>query len=53
MTMEEDATICPYCQLTVSYKWHNGFITEPHNVLIADWVYHSKCWNKQIEEHPP
>lgn len=21
--------------------------------LIADWIYHTTCWNKELEENPP
>ena len=50
--MEEEGTVCPECGLAVSYKWDNGFISEPHNVLIADWVLHSKCWDNLVDLLP-
>jgi len=50
--IEEDTTICPYCGLTVSYKWEDGFIVEQHNVLIANSVFHAKCW-ADIEKEMP
>lgn len=30
-----------------------GYETMQHYVVVADWVFHSKCWDKMIEEHPP
>jgi hypothetical protein len=47
---------CPYCQLLVETYWMkdgSGMISTPGATLVADWVYHSKCWDKQMDEHPP
>jgi hypothetical protein len=41
---------CPYCKKPVSYKWDGGFVSEPHNVLIADWVFHTECWDEMCKE---
>ena len=49
-------TLCPYCLLPVSFremKDGSGILSDPDIALIANWVYHSKCWDKQVEEHPP
>ena len=51
--MEECYTFCPECGLEVSFKWNKGFITEPHNVLIGDCVYHGECWDKIMQEYFP
>lgn len=53
MTITVETEICPYCRKRVRYRWDNGFVPEPHNVLVADWVYHAMCWNKMVEENPP
>jgi len=47
---------CPYCKNLVSTHWivgGKGMLSEPHVALIADWVYHTECWDKLVEEHPP
>lgn len=46
---------CPYCQKLVEVKWvpGGGVLSDPNYCLIADWVYHSSCWDEQIEKFPP
>lgn len=45
---------CPYCQQPVETRWtEHGCIPAADYTLIADWVYHSACWDKQVAEHPP
>ena len=53
--VEIEAFTCPYCMKPVLTCWvkGGGMVSDPDVTLIADWVYHSKCWDKQVEEHPP
>jgi hypothetical protein len=62
--IEEDRSICPYCHYGVYSHWsveiddygnkiQHGMISEPQVTLVATWVYHSECWDKLVEEHPP
>lgn len=53
--IEELASKCPYCDEVVISKWikGGGMLSNPNNVLVADWIYHGSCWDKLIEEHPP
>ena len=60
---------CPYCGQPVivcvvegegSVTMENGvvrqldgIVSDPSYTLVADWVYHSTCWDKQVEEYPP
>lgn len=47
-------TKCPYCgEDVISYWSERGCISNPEYVLIADWIFHSICWDKQVEENPP
>jgi hypothetical protein len=51
-------TPCPYCGGDVVSTWAKvedggGMISDPSIVLVADWIYHAACWDKQIAEHPP
>lgn len=50
-----DKTVCPYCAKEVIYQFipDRGILSSSNYVLIADWIYHTICWNKQIDEHPP
>lgn len=50
---EQCETECPYCHKPVAYKWQKGFIAEPHNVLIADSVWHGECWDEQVRRDIP
>jgi hypothetical protein len=53
--MDEEIIIleCPYCRKQVGIVWNHGVVSKPEYVLIADWVYHSECWDKLVEENPP
>lgn len=47
-------TNCPYCQKPVETRWtERGCIPSADYTLIADWIYHAACWDKQVAEHPP
>lgn len=49
MTIE--TTECPYCNEPVTYRWEDGFVSEPHNILVADCICHAECWDKQVEKY--
>lgn len=49
---EELDCVCPRCGTTVTIKWYKGVISDPKYILVADWVYHSSCWDKFLEENP-
>jgi len=51
--METCEDTCPYCQFPVTYYWDNGVVSNKDYVLIADWIYHTECWDKLVEENPP
>lgn len=44
-------TECPYCDEPVTYRWENDFVSELHNILVADCVWHAECWDKQQEKY--
>jgi hypothetical protein len=47
---------CPYCkEPVVVYVGLDGGGVFPHESydLIANWVYHSKCWDEQMRRFPP
>lgn len=44
--------ICPYCKKPVTIIWNKGVLPSPDYLLIADWIYHTPCWDKLIEENP-
>lgn len=52
---EELVTVCPYCTKPVTSLWvkGGGCLSSSAYVLVADWVFHGDCWDKQVEEHPP
>lgn len=53
---EDEISICPYCGKEVVSKWmkdNTGCISSPEYTLVANWVYHSKCWDEQLEKFPP
>ena len=53
---QHEAT-CPRCRAPVPYKWatgpRGGFVSEPHNALVVDSVFHAHCWDALVAEHPP
>jgi hypothetical protein len=52
---EEELTDCPFCGAPVRSLWvpQGGCLPSPDYVLVADWIIHTDCWDKRIEEHPP
>jgi hypothetical protein len=45
---------CPYCKKAVATRWTSrGCLPSPDYVLVADGVFHSDCWDRQVAEHPP
>jgi hypothetical protein len=47
---------CPGCGEKVLTLWapgNRGLISSLSYDLIADTVWHSECWNKQLRENPP
>lgn len=47
---------CPYCQgdVCVYITMDTGAIISYETyVLIADWVYHTKCWDALMLKYPP
>lgn len=53
--VEDCTATCPACGKPVEYKWvtGNGFVSEPHNLLIADSVFHASCWEGCAKEVMP
>ena len=52
--VESQTSTCPYCGTeVVSYWVPEGCITRREYVLVANWVYHSICWDRQLEKYPP
>lgn len=45
---------CPYCGKNVRSTWvkGSGLLSSPDYVLVADLIFHSACWDKQIAEKP-
>lgn len=52
---EKITTTCPYCGKEVISTWikNGGMLRDPNNVLVADWIFHTVCWDKMVEENPP
>lgn len=55
LEIEEQTDRCPYCGNPVISLWvkGGGCLSSPDYVLVADWIFHSSCWDRQVEEHPP
>lgn len=58
--IEEEHTLCPECGQVVVSRWANpgwrqrgGCLPSPDYVLVADWIYHSTCWDALVERNPP
>lgn len=52
--IETETTNCPYCGKSVISYWvkGGGCLSRPEEyLLIADWIFHSKCWDAQVEEY--
>jgi hypothetical protein len=54
MNIERWTTSCPYCGKEVEYLCvqNGGVLRSPDYTLIADWIYHATCWDKQVDDHP-
>jgi hypothetical protein len=47
---------CPGCGEEIdeiAYADNGGIIPDPNYTLVADWMFHTKCWNELVERHPP
>jgi len=51
--VEEQLDICPICKGLVVSLWvpGQGALLHKDYVLIADWVVHTSCWEKSLEEY--
>jgi hypothetical protein len=49
---ETDYSTCPYCGDRIAYRWNNGIVLERGTELIADWIYHSVCWDDLVRLLP-
>ena len=50
--MKTEKYVCPKCNKPVHVQidpTSGGIISSPDYDLIADWVFHSKCWMEQLE----
>lgn len=49
---DQETADCPFCGKPVAYKWvpGGGFVSEPHNVLLADSVLHAACFEASVAE---
>lgn len=43
---------CPFCGCSVIFQFGSGVISSPEYVLVADWIYHRECWDRQASEVP-
>jgi hypothetical protein len=58
--VELETYTCSYCRKDVVTRWAFrksdgaclGLIRDPKYTLVADWIYHSECWDKMFEENP-
>lgn len=55
MTQQPDEQLivpCCRCKVPVLTFWapNNGGLLRGEYVLIADWIFHPKCWDAQYEE---
>lgn len=51
--VEIEETPCPWCKQTVRSYWtKQGLLSRPSITLVADWIYHSVCWDELMKEHP-
>ena len=54
--VEPLVTKCPGCGEPVTSYWmknNTGCISRPEYTLIADWIYHSPCWDEQVKNYNP
>ena len=55
VSIETETSTCPYCGKDVLSYWapREGCVPRPEYTLVANWIYHTKCWDKQVKERPP
>jgi hypothetical protein len=53
--IETIKTACPFCGKPVESLWvpGGGCLARPEYTLIADWIYHTDCWNTQVKRATP
>lgn len=51
MTVEEFERDCAYCRRPLMLKWKNGPIPSEGVCLVADQVFHERCWDKYRANH--
>ena len=51
---EEIKFTCPYCKKNGTSIWvvGGGMLSRPDYTLVGDLIFHSVCWDKQVEENP-
>jgi hypothetical protein len=44
-------TQCAECLEPMTYLWvpGGGIVSSPEYVLVADWIFHSNCWERVME----
>ena len=42
---------CIYCKENIEFEWDDGVVSRPDFVLIADFVAHAECFDKDYEEY--
>jgi enhancing lycopene biosynthesis protein 2 len=46
---------CPGCGEEIDdivYADDGKIISNPNYTLVADWIFHSKCWDEMVERYP-
>ena len=51
--IETEEIPCAECGEKISVYFDNGVVSRPEYVLVADWIFHTTCWNKKLDENPP
>ena len=49
--IESFVTKCEGCGEDVTSYWmkdNTGCVSRPEYVLVADWIFHSECWDKVL-----
>jgi hypothetical protein len=52
---EPVVSVCPFCRQNVTTYWmknNSGCLSRPEYTLVADWAFHSACWDKFVEQNP-
>ena len=47
-------TKCEGCGEDVTSYWmkdNTGCVSRPEYVLVADWIFHSECWDKVVKDY--